>query len=463
MPTLPLLFQNGHLFVEIEQRFFLIDTGAPTSFGEGAVLNLDGRAFPLPASYQGLTAAWLSARLGQPVAGLLGTDILHQFDTLLDVPAGRITFSSEPLLGLTGDCVAIDSLMGVPILTVMIGGTPRRMFFDTGAQLSYFQDEALENFPFLGRITDFYPGLGEFETDTHAVELELGLRSYRLRCGRLPDLLGLTLLLAEVAGIIGNEWLQECVVGYFPRRQHLVIADRPHATWAAYYDEVHALSFGNFYQNLTETTVTAVSRLLTPPATIVDFGAGTGRLTLPLAAAGYTVTAVEPCRQMLDQLQANAQRDNLPVRVVCQTMQSFHEDGQYDLALSVFTVVAYLLDERDLTRALQALARALRVGGLLLLDIPSRQIFRDYEFSNDHLLRTVRVTAQDEVLYRYEEQTELQQAGRTVRYSDHFLIRYWEREQVLNLLTLQGFVLRQDLSQTFAGTGAYYWLLEKQS
>lgn len=50
--------------------------------------------------------------------------------------------------------------------------------------------------------------------------------------------------------------------------------------------------------------------------TVVDLGAGTGHLALPLAARGLAVTAVEPARAMLDVLAAAAAERSLPVEVI---------------------------------------------------------------------------------------------------------------------------------------------------
>jgi len=45
-----------------------------------------------------------------------------------------------------------------------------------------------------------------------------------------------------------------------------------------------------------------IAKKVQPPAKIVDFGAGTGRLSIPLSRKGFDVTAVEPCENMLNQL-----------------------------------------------------------------------------------------------------------------------------------------------------------------
>jgi len=78
---------------------------------------------------------------------------------------------------------------------------------------------------------------------------------------------------------------------------------QPHASWADVYDLAYEHSFGEFYARLTDKTIEWVAERVRPPAAIVDFGAGAGRLSVPLAAMGFDVTAVDPCAAMLGQLE----------------------------------------------------------------------------------------------------------------------------------------------------------------
>ena len=60
--------------------------------------------------------------------------------------------------------------------------------------------------------------MGAFETDSHQVPVRVGEMDFTLRCGRLPALLGATLMMAGTHGILAGR-----VVGYFPRRSILSI------------------------------------------------------------------------------------------------------------------------------------------------------------------------------------------------------------------------------------------------
>jgi hypothetical protein len=223
MQTNPLLLENEHPFATLPEGTYLVDTGAPTSFGRVSSLTLEGQSFDLVPDYMGLTAQVLSAYVGRETDGLLGADILNQFDMLIDLPHLRVCFSQEPL-ACVGEVLPLDFCMGVPVVSATVSGMPVRMFFDTGAQISYLQDDRLSRFPAEGIVTDFYPGVGQFATDTFRTPISLGRSAYELRCGRLPTLLGITLTLAGTAGIIGNEILRGRVARYFPRRRRLAFS-----------------------------------------------------------------------------------------------------------------------------------------------------------------------------------------------------------------------------------------------
>jgi hypothetical protein len=217
-------FEHGHVFVVMTEGTFLVDTGAPASFGRVSSVTVEQKRFEVRAGYMGLTADRLSELVGRDVDGLLGTDILNEFDVLIDIPQSRVCFSAANL-DCEGDRVPLSFVMTVPTLTAVIDATPTTMFFDTGAQLSYFQGRSLSRYPAEGSMSDFYPGFGPFSTDTFRTPFQLGRTQQNLRCGRLPNILGMTLMLAGTEGIVGNELVSGRRVGYFPRRQLLVLGE----------------------------------------------------------------------------------------------------------------------------------------------------------------------------------------------------------------------------------------------
>ena len=139
-----------------------------------------------------------------------------------DVAGGELSISVDEI-NLDGEMIELGDLMGVPVIEVRIADQNWRMFFDTGAKISYFQDESLTTFPLTGELNDFFPGFGQFQTNTHLVDFEIGASKYSFQCGSLPGLLGMTLSLAGSNGIVGNELIRNRIAGYFPRRKMMIL------------------------------------------------------------------------------------------------------------------------------------------------------------------------------------------------------------------------------------------------
>ena len=76
-----------------------------------------------------------------------------------------------------------------------------------------------------------------------------------------------------------------------------------HNSWAKVYDRAYKESFGTFYKELTECTLEVIKEEFSECLKVIDFGAGTGRLSLPLSQLGYKVTAVDASEEMLKELQ----------------------------------------------------------------------------------------------------------------------------------------------------------------
>lgn len=223
MQRLELVLSSEHLLVTLGDVRWLLDTGSPVSFGRQPLITLDGKPFPIAREYFGLDAASLSSLVGEQISGLIGTDILGELDLEIDLPDRNLNVSQDSI-DLAGTEVELGDFMGVPVLSVESDEGEHRMFFDTGAQISYFQHESVGRFKIAGELQDFFPGMGEFRTQTHLVPFRIGPLSFEFRCGQLPDLLGLTLAMAGVEGIVGNAICVGRKVGFFARRRMMVLA-----------------------------------------------------------------------------------------------------------------------------------------------------------------------------------------------------------------------------------------------
>ncbi|MEE2636188.1 MAG: methyltransferase domain-containing protein [Acidobacteriota bacterium] len=237
-------------------------------------------------------------------------------------------------------------------------------------------------------------------------------------------------------------------------------ASQPHNSWAHHYDHVLDASFGPDLHRLTSSTTRLVEQLVAPPTTIVDFGAGTGRLAIPLAHAGYDVTAVDPAPAMLGQL--TDKTSDVSVHTVNCPMASFRTTRRYALGLCVFSVVTHLIDWATLRASCDAAATVLRRGGLFLIDLPNDSMFTSIDIETDDLIRCVTIEPIGKSLYRYREQGILRRHGHTSRYQDTHTLRRWRRRDLTRALGQSGLTLAHDYSNEFAEWGAQYLLFRRE-
>jgi hypothetical protein len=173
-------------------------------------VRLGGREFPMQASdLMGHTCESIAEMVGTPFDGLIGTDILGQFDLEFSVRDGVLGLS-DALLEIE-DGPVVESVQGVPLVTVEIGGEAVQMFFDTGAPLSYLREERLQGVAALGEVEDFHPLLGRFQVSTHAVEMRAWGQTLQIRAGRMPEILEIALALGGAEGILGTAVLEHGV------------------------------------------------------------------------------------------------------------------------------------------------------------------------------------------------------------------------------------------------------------
>ena len=231
MITLKMTYENSHLFMHTSHGKWLVDTGAPSSISPGLRLSFDQngyqRGFEVPATYMGIAIPMLTDLVGVEFKGLLGTDILNEYDILWDIEAETMQLTEKELdassLGLVGNELAIGNTMGVPTLDVTCAGRSQTMFFDTGATHSYLT-KFYEQFPPQAKeVKDFLPGFGKFTTKLSQINFEIDQVKYLLQTGELPTLIGMSLSLAGSEGIIGNEIMTHRRIGYFPRRDAMLI------------------------------------------------------------------------------------------------------------------------------------------------------------------------------------------------------------------------------------------------
>mgnify|MGYP005849085237 CR=1 FL=1 len=144
------------------------------------------------------------------------------------------------------------------------------------------------------------------------------------------------------------------------------------ANCGGYVPEVYNIMEGDFQDDVPFILEYALEE----GSPVVDVGAGTGRITLPLAREGLKVYALDSDPDMLGQLaQATAKAQELEGEVlpILGDMRDFILPEPAAMALCSVNTFLYLGSVDQQRRALSAIRRNLKPGGLLWLDVETRK------------------------------------------------------------------------------------------
>ena len=454
------ILKEGILCIESADGTIILDTGSPVSLGTGSTIDLDGVLIKTQTSMLG--HSWNSIKESVPfnAGALVGTDQVGSNSICINLEKQTAIWAESLTSGLP-----MEMMAGVPVITAILNGTPGRYFFDTGASICYVVDErAVEGCDLVGEFEDFHPMLGSFSTRLFSATLNMSDDPIDVDVGILPSAFSVMMKPFGIDGIIGTNSIlaREIQLDFtnnlfqFPKNGNSV----PHDSWANSYDQLFEASFGSHLADLTDLTMELVLELSEPTESILDIGAGTGRMSVPLIENSFYVSALDPSAGMLSQLAIKLPNHPNLELIHCPVAQLSMRDS-FNGAVCIFTVSSYWLDERALTDSLRAIYDALLPNGWLIIDRTLQGSFSSTAFQNEKIQRKAIVESLGGDIYRFTEQSTVANSSDTKEANDSFLIRYWEEDLFLDHVLEAGFKLEQDLSQAFAGSGASFYLLRK--
>jgi SAM-dependent methyltransferase len=112
-------------------------------------------------------------------------------------------------------------------------------------------------------------------------------------------------------------------------------------------------------------------------AELLDLACGFGRHALELADRGYRVTGVDLSRTLLERGAAEARRRSLDVAFMLGDMRELAFEAAFDGVICMQTSFGYF-DDRTNFEVLQAVARALRPGGRVLIEVVNRDFIANH-------------------------------------------------------------------------------------
>jgi SAM-dependent methyltransferase len=131
----------------------------------------------------------------------------------------------------------------------------------------------------------------------------------------------------------------------------------------------------------TQREVDGIVNLLGLPqgSSILDLCCGHGRHAIPLAQRGYRVTGQDLSEVFLREAEKEAQAQSAHVRWVHGDMRNIPYENEFDAVINIFTAFGYLENQEEDQKVLQQVCKALKPGGLFLLETIHREgLMRHY-------------------------------------------------------------------------------------
>ena len=129
--------------------------------------------------------------------------------------------------------------------------------------------------------------------------------------------------------------------------------------WAADYDAL-------FEERDDTDAIASFVSALAPGGYVLEMGVGTGRLAVPLAASGLTVTGVDASPEMLDRLHARPGTER--IKVIQGDFVTVDAGGPYDVVLIAFSTLFLVPSQQGQLACLANARKHLRPGGSLVIE-----------------------------------------------------------------------------------------------
>lgn len=211
------------------------------------------------------------------------------------------------------------------------------------------------------------------------------------------------------------------------------------------------------YQDVTKD-IPMYLKLLDGCLNILEFGAGTGRITIPLALAGYNIDAVDIEANMLNLLSKKIndnEKLNKRITPILGNMCDYNNGKLYDSVIIPLTSFNYILNEEDQLSCLRSVANNLSSSGFAIIELLSNNTYDD-TILDDKFRYVKRIQLGGNQYYEYYRNTDLDIENRKI--TQKRLFKLYDNGQLLseeNIIWNNRFVTVDDFNRLVSLTGLY--------
>ena len=145
--------------------------------------------------------------------------------------------------------------------------------------------------------------------------------------------------------------------------------------YKAFFGEDYLRIYNFLTPERTGQEVDGIVKLLALPggSAILDLCCGHGRHAISLAQRGYRVTGQDLSAVFLQHAQATSEAQGVQLRLIQSDMRNIPFEHEFDAVINIFTAFGYLESEEEDQNVLHQVYKALKPGGLFLLETLHRE------------------------------------------------------------------------------------------
>lgn len=102
---------------------------------------------------------------------------------------------------------------------------------------------------------------------------------------------------------------------------------------------------------------------------IINYGCGTGKHDIELSRIGYQCTGIDISSSMIDIAKKNAIYEKAQIDFSVADIRNYKTREKYDAVISLFHVMSYQSENKDILLAFESARRVLDKGGIFLFDV----------------------------------------------------------------------------------------------
>ena len=183
---------------------------------------------------------------------------------------------------------------------------------------------------------------------------------------------------------------------------------------------------------------------LKPKSKILDLCCGYGRHSIEFAQRGFQVTGYDLSDFFIEKAKKDSSDLGLKIEFVRGDMRRLPFDNQFDAVVNIFTSFGFFDKESNDLKVTKGVSRALKKGGLFLLDLKNREyVIRNFQrrrWRQQEDFIMLEDNFFDLFTSRWElTRTLLFENGR--KKEDSFSLRMYTFTEILDLLKKSGFIL----------------------